>query len=385
MTTSRSSVSAPRRASDLARVASRHPLFPSGLFMDIHRFFPPHEGISLSDLSGLCGAGLADLSEADRKITGIGSLSSAGDGDVTFAVSARNLPDLAKCRAAAVFVTAKLADHVPSGIAALVVAAPQTAFARAAAILVPDALKPFRFTSGSGISGSATIDPSARLEEGVVVEANAVIAAGAEIGTGSVIAAGAAIGPGTRIGRDCHIGHAATVQHALLGNNVVVHPGARIGQDGFGYVPGPKGLEKVPQIGRVIIQDHVEIGSGTTIDRGALDDTVIGEGTKIDNLVQIAHNVRIGRHCVIVAQVGIAGSATLGNGVMIGGAAGINGHVTIGDGAQIAALSGVAGDVPPGVRWGGQPARPMRGFLQDAAAANARAFGKKERKRGGED
>ncbi|VVT14198.1 UDP-3-O-(3-hydroxymyristoyl)glucosamine N-acyltransferase [Hoeflea sp. EC-HK425] len=353
--------------------------------MDIHRFFPPHEGISLSDLSGLCGAELADPSQVDRKVTGIGSLSQAGEGEVTFAVSAKNLPDLAKCRAAAVFVTEKMAEHVPSDVAALIVAAPQSAFARAAAILVPDALKPLRFTSDIGISGAATIDPSARLEDGVVVEANAVIAAGVEIGAGSVIAAGAAIGPGTRIGRDCHIGHAATVQHALLGNNVVIHPGARIGQDGFGYVPGPRGLEKVPQIGRVIIQDHVEIGSGTTIDRGALDDTVIGEGTKIDNLVQIAHNVRIGRHCVIVAQVGIAGSATLGNGVMIGGAAGINGHVTIGDGAQIAALSGVAGDVPPGVRWGGQPARPMRGFLQDAAAANARAFGKKERKRGGED
>ena len=218
----------------------------------------------------------------------------------------------------------------------------------------------------------------------MTVEPFAVVAAGAEIGAGSVIASGAAIGPGTRIGRNCHIGHAATVQHALVGNNVVIHPGARIGQDGFGYVPGPRGLDKVPQVGRVIIQDHVEIGAGTTIDRGAIDDTVIGEGTKIDNLVQIAHNVRIGRYCVIVAQVGIAGSATLGDGVMIGGAAGINGHVTVGDGAQIAALSGVAGDVPPGVRWGGQPARPMRGFLLDAAEANARAFGGRNRKKGGE-
>jgi UDP-3-O-[3-hydroxymyristoyl] glucosamine N-acyltransferase len=271
----------------------RHPVFEPGLFMDTIRFFPTHEGISLSD-----------------------------------------------------------------------------------------ALKPLRFTSGSGISGSATIDPSARLEEGVVVEANAVIAAGAEIGTGSVIAAGAAIGPGTRIGRDCHIGHAATVQHALLGNNVVVHPGARIGQDGFGYAPGPRGLLKIPQIGRVIIQDHVEIGANTTIDRGALDDTVIGEGTKIDNLVQIGHNVRIGRHCVLVAQVGVAGSATIGDGVMIGGAAGVNGHVTIGDGAQLAALSGVATDVPAGARWGGQPARPMRGFLRDAAEANARAFGNERRQEG---
>jgi UDP-3-O-[3-hydroxymyristoyl] glucosamine N-acyltransferase len=311
--------------------------------------FLTHEGISLSELvRSYAGRELADVRLGrpdDHRY--LRSLSSAGDGDVTFAVSARNLPDLAKCRAAAVFVTAKLADHVPSGIAALVVAAPQTAFARAAAILVPDALKPLRFTSGSGISGSATIDPSARLEEGVVVEANAVIAAGAEIGTGSVIAAGAAIGPGTRIGRDCHIGHAATVQHALLGDSVDGPSGrARIGQDGFGYAPGPqRACQKVPQLGRVIIQDHVEIGSGNTcIDRGALDDTVIGEGTKIDNLVQIGHNVRIGQPLCdrLPGRSAIAGSATLGDGVLIGGAAGIAGHVSIGDGAQIAALSGVA-------------------------------------------
>ncbi|MGJ8572746.1 MAG: UDP-3-O-(3-hydroxymyristoyl)glucosamine N-acyltransferase [Hoeflea sp.] len=353
--------------------------------MDNHRFFPPHEGISLSDLSGLCGAELADPSFSGRMVTGTAPLSRAGAGELSFANSAKSIRDLGKSRAAAVFVTERLASHVPSDVAALIAAAPQSAFARATAALVPSAVKPMRFTSAPGVSLAAHVDPSARLEDNVIVEPFAVVAAGAEIGAGSVIASGAAIGPGTRIGRDCHIGHGATVQHALLGNNVVIHPGVRIGQDGFGYVPGPRGLDKLPQVGRVIIQDHVEIGSGTTIDRGAIDDTVIGEGTKIDNLVQIAHNVRIGRHCVIVAQVGIAGSATLGDGVMIGGAAGINGHVTIGDGAQIAALSGVAGDVPPGVRWGGQPARPMRGFLLDAAAANARAFGRKDGKKGGKN
>ncbi|WP_417412929.1 UDP-3-O-(3-hydroxymyristoyl)glucosamine N-acyltransferase [Hoeflea sp.] len=353
--------------------------------MDNHSFFPPHEGMSLSDLSGLCGAELADPSFSGRIVTGIASLSRAGEGELTFANSAKSIPDLEKSRAAAVFVTQRLASHVPPDVAALIVAAPQSAFAHATSVLVPSAVKPLRFTSGSGVSEAAHVDPSAHLEDGVTVEPFAVVAAGAEIGAGSVIASGVAIGAGTRIGRDCHIGHGATVQHALVGNNVVIHPGVHIGQDGFGYVPGPRGLDKVPQVGRVIIQDYVEIGSGTTIDRGAIDDTVIGEGTKIDNLVQIAHNVRIGRHCVIVAQVGIAGSATLGDGVMIGGGTGINGHVTVGDGAQIAALSGVAGNVPPGARWGGQPARPMRGFLLDAAAANARAFGRKNGKKGGKD
>lgn len=348
--------------------------------MDKHRFFPPHEGISLSDLAGLCGAELADLNFAGRIVTGIAPLSRAGATELSFAHSRMALPDLAKSTAAAVFVTKALAVHVPQGVAALIAGSPQLAFALAGAALLPSSVRPLRLSAGNGVAASAVVDPSARLEAGVVVEAGAIIGAGVEIGAGTVIGAGAAIGAGSRIGRQCHVGHAATVQHALIGNHVIIHPGARIGQDGFGYTPGPRGLEKTPQIGRVIIQDHVEIGANTTIDRGALDDTVIGEGTKIDNLVQIAHNVCIGSHCVIVSQVGIAGSTTLGDRVMIGGASGINGHVTIGDGAQIAALSGVAGDVPAGALWGGQPARPMRGFLRDAAAANERAFGRTKRK-----
>lgn len=353
--------------------------------MDTIRFFSPHEGISLSDLSSLCGAELADPAFADRMVTGIAPLSRAAESEVSFAQSRVALPDLVKSTAAAVFVTGKLAVNVPQGVAALIVGSPQLAFALAGAALVPLSVRPLRLTAGTGVAATAVVDPTASLEDGVVIEAGATIGAGVEIGEGTVIGAGAAIGAGTRIGRHCHVGHAATVQHALIGNNVIIHPGVRIGQDGFGYVPGPRGLVKIPQVGRVIIQDHVEIGANTTIDRGALDDTVIGEGAKIDNLVQIGHNVRIGRHCVIVAQVGIAGSATLGDGVMIGGAAGVNGHVSIGDGAQIAALSGVASNVPAGVRWGGQPARPMRGFLRDAAEANARAFGKTDTQKGGDD
>ena len=178
--------------------------------------------------------------------------------------------------------------------------------------------------------------PSARLENGVTVEPGAVIGPRAEIGGGTVIGANAVIGAEVRIGRDCSIGAGAVITNALIGDRVIIHPGCKIGQDGFGFVMGGNGHLKIPQIGRVIIQDDVEIGAGTTIDRGAIRDTVIGEGTKIDNLVQVGHNVSIGRHCIMVAQVGISGSSTLEDFVVLGARVGVNNNVTIGEGAQIA-------------------------------------------------
>ncbi|MFD0938414.1 UDP-3-O-(3-hydroxymyristoyl)glucosamine N-acyltransferase, partial [Methylobacterium trifolii] len=187
---------------------------------------------------------------------------------------------------------------------------------------------------------------------------------GAEVGAGTVIGPNAVVGPGVRVGRDCAIGAGSTLSHALIGNRVIVHPGARIGQDGFGFAMGATHL-KVPQVGRVIVQDDVEVGANTTIDRGASRDTVIGEGTKIDNLVQIAHNVVIGRHCVIVSGVGISGSTTLEDYVVLGGQVGVVGHVRIGRGAQIAGSSHVNGNVPPGSRWGGTPAKPVRTWFRE--------------------
>jgi UDP-3-O-[3-hydroxymyristoyl] glucosamine N-acyltransferase len=195
----------------------------------------------------------------------------------------------------------------------------------------------------------------------------AVIGPDSEIGAGTLIAAdrdGLADG-----------GTGATVAHALIGDRVIVHPGARIGQDGFGYLPSSAGHLKIPQSRRVIIQDDVEIGANTTIDRGSTRDTVIGEGTKIDNLVQIAHNVSIGRHCLIAGQVGISGSAVLGDFVMLGGKVGIADHVTIGTGAQLGAQSGVMHDVPPGERWLGSPAQPVRDFMKGVSVVRRLARG----------
>ncbi|MBP1856694.1 UDP-3-O-(3-hydroxymyristoyl)glucosamine N-acyltransferase [Rhizobium herbae] len=354
--------------------------------MEYNWFFPPHEGIRLSDLADQIGATLQDASSADRLVRSVAPVYRAKEGDICYMLSRKNREELETCQAAAIVCDKTMAPLVPSHIPVLLTAYPHTAFAVAGAILHPQAMRPAQnLTGAGGISPAAFVDPSAQIEENVDIEATAVIGAGAHIGAGTRIAAGAVIGPGVRIGRDCTIAVGASILCSLIGDSVIIHPGARIGQDGFGNAPGPKGgMIKIVQIGRVILQDRVEIGANTTIDRGAMDDTVVGEGTKIDNLVQLGHNVRIGRHCGIAAQVGIAGSTRIGDGVMIGGAAAINGHITIGDRAQIAAMSGVAANVPAGERYGGIPARPMRDFLRDVAEMTARAHNR-QKKSGGND
>jgi len=226
-------------------------------------------------------------------------------------------------------------------------------------------------TSETGVSRNAFVDDTALIEPGAIVEAGAIIGAGASIGAGTVIAPTAVIGRNCQIGRDGYVGPGASVQYALVGNRVVIHGGARIGQDGFGFAGGAKGPERMPQIGRVVIQDDVEIGSNTTVDRGAMTDTVIGEGTKIDNLVQIAHNVRIGRGCIIAGHCGLSGSVTLGDYVMLGGRVGIADHITVGDRVQVAASSGLMYDIPAGERWAGMPAQPMRDFFRELSAIRA--------------
>jgi UDP-3-O-[3-hydroxymyristoyl] glucosamine N-acyltransferase len=212
------------------------------------------------------------------------------------------------------------------------------------------------------------VHPSARLEAGVVVDPFAAIGSRAEIGAGTLIGSGAVIGPDVCVGRLCTVGAGATIQNALIGDRVIIHPGARIGQDGFGYLPDAKGHQKIPQIRRVIIQDDVAIGANTTIDRGSTRDTVIGEGTKVDNLVQIAHNVSIGRHCLIATQTGLAGGVTVGDFVMMGARVGIADHVVIGDRAMLADQSGVTTNIPSGARYGGAPAEPSREAVATVAA-----------------
>jgi UDP-3-O-[3-hydroxymyristoyl] glucosamine N-acyltransferase len=244
-------------------------------------------------------------------------------------------------------------------------------------------MQPKTARAGSGVC----IDPTAKLEDGVTVNEGVIIGPEVRIGRGTRIAAGAVIGYRVCIGCDCYVGPLTTLVHTLIGDRVIVHSGARIGQDGFGFAMGPRGHLKVPQIGRVIIQDDVEIGANTTIDRGALKDTIIGEGTKIDNLVQIGHNCSIGRFCFIVSQTGISGSVDVGDYVMLGGQVGIADHLSIGTGAKLGARSGVISDVPAGVQWGGFPARPFREWLKAEAivARLVRGRGRAGRDETGDD
>lgn len=336
-------------------------------------FFPRHEGVALGKLAERLGASLNKSEYADILIRSVAPVYRAVEGDVCYMLSRKNKGELETSKASAIICDEALSSLVPDHIPVLVSKNAHAAFALAGQILHPSAVRPEAVSQADGISPLAVIHPTAVLETGVAVEAYAVIGANAAIGSGTRIGPSAIIGNGVRIGRECTIAGGASVLCALVGNHVIIHNGARIGQDGFGYAPGPTGMIKIVQIGRVIIQDHVEIGAETTIDRGTMDDTVIGEGTKIDNQVQIGHNVQIGRHCALVSKVGIAGSAKIGNGVQIGGAAGINGHITIGDGAQIAALSGVMGDVPPGEKVAGQPARPIKEFFREIAERAAKS------------
>jgi UDP-3-O-[3-hydroxymyristoyl] glucosamine N-acyltransferase len=333
-------------------------------------FFQPKAALSLVEVVALTGAKADAKADTARLIEGAKPLDLAGPRDIAYCGGRTYLAALDDTAAAACLVGAEFATRVPAHAVALIVEDPSRAYVTVVRALYEDALKPGSVFGTRGVAAGAMVHPDARLEEGVSVDPGAVIGPGAEIGSGTAIAAGAVIGSNVRIGRDCSIGPGASVLNALIGDRVIVHAGARLGQDGFGYLPSKDGHLKIPQIGRLIVQDDVEIGAGTTIDRGGGRDTTIGEGTKIDNLVQIGHNCAIGRHCIIVAHVGISGSVIVGDRVTVGGKAGIADHLTIGDDALIAAASGVMGDVPAGAVVMGFPAQPRLEFLKGIALLN---------------
>jgi len=324
------------------------------------RFFTAPEPVALSELADIANAELLNGSP-DRMMNDVKSLASAGETDVSFLDNRKYVDQFVESRAGACVVHPDMAKRAPQGMAVLLTEQPYLGYARIAQ----------RFYPSVGLSVSAGepayLAANAKIGADVVVGAGAVIEDGAEIGDRCQIGASAVIGAGCVLGADTQIGANVTLSHSIVGERVTIFPGARIGQDGFGFAPSPTGAVRVPQLGRVLIGDDVEIGANTTIDRGAGPDTVIGAGTMIDNLVQIGHNVVIGMHCVVVSQVGISGSTEFGNGVMIGGQAGFAGHIRIGDGAKVAAKAGVFRDIAPGETIGGFPAKPVKQWWREQA------------------
>ncbi|MEP0943806.1 MAG: UDP-3-O-(3-hydroxymyristoyl)glucosamine N-acyltransferase [Rhizobiaceae bacterium] len=329
-------------------------------------FFEPVTGLTLGNLAEQINCQLVDETKSDVAVTSVSPIEAAQPGSLTFIDNPKYVEALAATKAAAVICAQRYVEALPDGVVALVSSQPYNSFAMAMGVLFPSAMRPLPVVQ-QGIAPGAYVDSSAVLEEGVTVEHGAVIGPGAQIGSGSLIGPNVSIGSGVQIGRNTSIGGGASVVHAIIGDNVIIHSGVRVGCDGFGFAMGPGGHRKIPQIGRVVIQDNVEIGANTCVDRGSNRDTIIGEGTKIDDLVMIGHNVVIGRHCVIVGQSGIAGSSELEDYVVLGGQCAVNGHVKIGMGSQIAGLSGVSTDVAPGSKLGGVPARNIKHWMRDIA------------------
>lgn len=323
-------------------------------------FFKKAGPFSLGEIASALKIDLAAATDDTQMFSDVKTLTDAGADHLSFLDNVKYKEQCQSSSAGAIFIAGKSTKHMPENATALIVDAPYHCFAKALALFYPDSLTSKISISKNQAFESSLIHPTAEFEEDVIIEPGAVIGPEVRIGSGTRVTSGAVIGYRVYIGRNCFIGPNVSLSHSLVGDHVTVHAGASIGQDGFGFAIGPTGHLKVPQIGRVILQDHVDIGANTTIDRGALKDTIIGEGTKIDNLVQIGHNVVIGRHCIIVSQTGISGSTELGDFVFLSGQCGLLGHLKIGSGAQLGGRSGLMHDMPPGAKWIGYPAKPMR-------------------------
>ncbi len=322
------------------------------------RFFKVAGPFSLSALAEICGAEIGGGGDPAKIYTEVAPLDRAGPTQVSFLDNKRYVGQFRVSAAGACIVAPKYAEQAPAGMALLIASNPYRAYALAAQAFYPaPAPRPGRHPS-------AVVDSSARIGEGTEIGAGVVIAAGAEIGLGCRIGANAAIGEGVTVGDATVIGANVTLSHCLIGRNCQIHPGVCIGNRGFGFTLDPEGYLDVPQLGRVIIEDGVEVGANSTIDRGSGPDTIIGAGSKIDNLVQIGHNVTLGRGCVLVSLSGVAGSAALGDHVLVGAQAGIAGHITIGKGAQLAGRAAVIRDIEPGMTVAGTPAMPIKDFFR---------------------
>jgi UDP-3-O-[3-hydroxymyristoyl] glucosamine N-acyltransferase len=323
------------------------------------RFFDTLSPLSVADLAALTGGEV--VRDSGAVVSRVAPLATAGPDAVGFLGDRKFLEALRATSAGCVIVPAAAVEAAPAGASVIVSRTAQAAWAAASEALH----QPVRFTPST--LKEASEDETVELEPGVIV------GLGARIGRGTRIGANTVIGAGVQIGRDCVIGPNVSLRFALVGDRVKIYAGASIGEAGFGAAGGAAGPVDVPQLGRVILQDGVTVGANTCIDRGAFDDTVIGENTKIDNLVMIAHNCVIGRNCLIAGHVGISGSCVVGDGVIFGGKAGIGDHIRIGEGARVAAGAGVLADIPAGETWSGYPAKPIRQFLRETVWVSRQA------------
>jgi UDP-3-O-[3-hydroxymyristoyl] glucosamine N-acyltransferase len=319
------------------------------------RFYVNRGPFSAGAIAEVTGAELVHGSRS-LTLTDVAPLDTAAPDHVSFFDNTKYREQFQKSRAGACFVRRKFAAEAPRSMALFITEDPYRAYALAAQKFYPVTAE----RVATEIAPSAVIDASVTLGEGVVIAPGVVIGGGVKIGAGTRIGANSVIAQGVEIGEDCQIAALVGLSHALIGNRVILHRGVQIGQDGFGFALGREAHVKVPQLGRVVIGDDVEIGANTTIDRGTGPDTVIGAGSKIDNLVQIGHNAQVGRKVVLVALCGISGSVRIGDGAVIGGQVGMVGHITVGAGARVAAQSGVGADIPPGKSYGGTPSVPIR-------------------------
>ena len=328
-------------------------------------FFDRPPGLTVGEIAKLTGAEPRPGADLAHRITDIAPIDLAGPSDLTFFYNPKFVAELASTRAGACLMAQRFEARAPKNLNVLRAAKQQEAFTIVARAMYRGALRPVSVFDGKGVAPSASVHPSAQINGSVTIDPGAVIGPQARVGASTLIGANAVIGPRVQIGSGCAIGSGATITHAQIGDRVIIHPGCHIGQDGFGYVPSSKDVLKVPQVARVVIHDDVEIGAGTTIDRGYMRDTVIGAGSKIDNLCHIGHNCSIGRLCIIVAGCVLGGSVTLEDFVQMGIQAAVLPHLRIGKGAKLAAASTTMRDVPAGETWGGVPSKPTAQWLRE--------------------